>query len=103
MEHLSLQQIVSTTTTSNGAMPRFLLLENYPALMMRDWLPPEEEWPELAELRAEHERLLDACDGAIAGATATNAGFREEDERVKAEVEAALREGREEMLVEVTP
>jgi hypothetical protein len=39
-------------------MKRWLLLENNTALSDPGWLPPPEAWPELAELRAEHERLL---------------------------------------------
>src|SRR5215218_2861731 len=39
-------------------MKRWLLLENNPALSQPGWLPPPEAWPELAPLRAEHERLL---------------------------------------------
>jgi hypothetical protein len=102
MNHVSLQHIINTTSTTNGAIPRFLLLENYPALMLRDWLPPADEWPELAELRTEHERLLAACDRAIAAATATNARFSTEDDAVKAEIEAALRESREEKKLKTT-
>lgn len=30
------------------------------------WLPPEEDCPELADLREQHERLLAACDEALA-------------------------------------
>jgi hypothetical protein len=39
-------------------MKRWLLLENYPAVRSGDFFPPEEVWPELAHLRAEHQRLL---------------------------------------------
>jgi hypothetical protein len=37
---------------------RWLLLENNPTLLRHDWLPPADVWPELANMRREHERLL---------------------------------------------
>jgi hypothetical protein len=94
LELLSLRDIINTTTTSG--MPRFLLLENYPALMDRGWLPAETEWPEFTELRDEHHRLLDACDRTIRIATEANARFRVEDERLEAEMADALAKGRKE-------
>jgi hypothetical protein len=39
-------------------MKQWLLLENNPALLRHDFFPPPDVWPELAPLRAEHERLL---------------------------------------------
>lgn len=39
-------------------MKQWLLLENHPALSDPGWMPPPEAWPELAELQAEHVRLL---------------------------------------------
>src|SRR2546423_1450616 len=101
MDSPGLQWWISTTTTSGRE--RQLLLENYPALMLREWLPPEEEWPELRELRAEHERLLDACDEALAAAVRTNAKFRVEEEKQEAETAAAIREGRKEKTLKATP
>jgi hypothetical protein len=99
-----LRDIVNTTMTSQGRMPRFKLLEDYPALMDRGWLPAADEWPEFGELRDEHHRLLDACDRAIRIASETNARFRAEDDQVAAEMKAALKEGREEKHdLKVTP
>jgi hypothetical protein len=37
---------------------RWRLLEDEPALVSPEWLPPAEECEQLADLRAEHERLL---------------------------------------------
>lgn len=37
---------------------RWRFLEDNPALVQPNWLPPEDEAPELAELRAEHVRLI---------------------------------------------
>lgn len=44
---------------------RWPVLEDNPVLTNRGWLPPAEECPELADLRAEHERLLAARAEAL--------------------------------------
>jgi hypothetical protein len=49
---------------TGGAYERILVANR--ACLDRGWLPPAAECPELAELRAKHERLLDACDEALA-------------------------------------
>jgi hypothetical protein len=77
-------------------------LEDNPALLMRDWLPPEDEWPELAELRTEHERLLDARTEAWEAAGELTGRFSAEDEARSEEMKVALREGREPDEVPVT-
>src|SRR5262245_11820184 len=90
-------------TTAAADRERVIMLENYPALLQRDWLPSEEEWPELADLRAEHERLLDGCEAALATASEANAEFSAEKEAQHDEMQSALREGRQEEEMPVTP
>src|SRR5689334_13073006 len=91
------------TTEKSGRAERHLLLENYPALLRPDWLPSPRDWPEFADLRAEHERLLAACESALRKAQETNAKFAAEDQRQHDEIEAAVREGRKEKQVKRTP
>jgi hypothetical protein len=79
------------------------ILDDGPALLKRDWLPPEDEWFELADLRREHHRLLDERSAALRIAMETNAKFSTEDESRNSELEAAIREGRDEREVELTP
>src|SRR5690349_8036128 len=79
------------------------LVEDHPALLRADWLPPEDVAPELAELRREHLRLLAARQEAADIAGATNTGYRREDEAHEAELAAALREGREPEQLKRTP
>jgi hypothetical protein len=41
-------------------MRRYRFLEDNPGVVRQGWLPPASEVPELADLRADHDRLLDA-------------------------------------------
>lgn len=41
-------------------MRRYRFLEDNPGVMRQGWLPPASEVPELADLRADHDRLIDA-------------------------------------------
>jgi hypothetical protein len=102
MDEPDLLYMYLNTTVASGR-PRLILLENYPAILHRDWLPSEEEWPEFADLRAEHERLLDGCEDALLAASEANAEFAAERKAQHAEMEAALRENREEEQMSLTP
>jgi hypothetical protein len=84
-------------------MKRWLLLENEPALLRADWLPPEEEAPELAELRKEHVRLLALRQKVWDEASANVEKFKAEDDARAEELRLAYREGREPNLGDGTP
>src|SRR5215216_98906 len=60
-------------------MKRWILLENNPALFRPGWLPPDEFCPELAHLRAEHERLLAVVRDETAAASAIRKQYEAED------------------------
>lgn len=60
-------------------MKLWILLENNPALLQRGWLPPEKLCPELAGLRAEHQRLLTVVREETAAAHAIKKQFEAED------------------------
>lgn len=47
---------------------RHQFLEDNPAVVGADWFPPGEDCPELADLRAEHERLTALAAGELAAA-----------------------------------
>lgn len=58
---------------------RWFFLENNPALLDPDWLPDEQAWPELAELRREHVRLLGIARDAAESYSAVLARHESED------------------------
>jgi hypothetical protein len=82
---------------------RWLLLEENPALLRPDWMPPPEDWPEFADDRAEHVRLLAVRQQAWDEACALSARFQAEDEVRAQAVKTALVEGREPDEPETTP
>src|SRR4051812_31840720 len=61
---------------------RYRLLFENPALVRRGWLPSADDVPELADLREEHTRLLDARAQASADASAL-AQQREAEEEAR--------------------
>lgn len=79
------------------------VLEDNPALLKPNWLPPADDWPELAELRAEHERLLTARAEAWAAAQEVVGRHRAEDEARGEAMKVAVRENREPEEVVLTP
>ena len=84
-------------------MKRWLLLENEQALLNFGWLPPAEDAPGLAELRAEHERLLAARQDAFDNSVAVQQRYLDEDEARAEELRKAILEGREPEANETTP
>jgi hypothetical protein len=62
-------------------MKRWTLLENNTALLSPGWLPPGGDWPELADLRAEHERLLVASVEASRAVAEVKRRHEAEDEQ----------------------
>jgi hypothetical protein len=79
------------------------LLEDHPALSKPDWLPPGAEWPELAELRAEHERLLTARAEAWTAAGEVVGVFNREDEARDEALRQSFRTGKAPEEVDLTP
>jgi len=79
------------------------MLEEHPALLRADWLPSPEDWPEFADDRAEHVRLLAVRQQAWDEACNLSAQFQAEDEVRAQAVKTALVEGREPDEPETTP
>jgi hypothetical protein len=94
---------VDNIRTQEVNVKRWLFLEENPALLLRDWMPPADEWPEFAEQRAEHESLLTQRQKAWDDACALAETFEAEDVAREQEVKEALREGREPDESQTTP
>src|SRR4051794_4224475 len=60
---------------------RWRYLEDNPATMNPGWIPPAAECPELAELRAEHERLLAGSHEALKALSELKGRAESEKER----------------------
>jgi hypothetical protein len=76
-------------------MERHELLDNNPALWRSNWLPDGSEWPELAERRAQHERLLAAVEQARAQELAVHRRHSAAEKAHAAELQEAFLQGRE--------
>lgn len=76
-------------------MERFRLLEMEPALSRPNWLPTGDAWPELAERRAQHERLLAAIAQVEQETLEAWQGHDAAEKAHAAELQAAFLEGRE--------
>ena len=66
---------------------RYKFLEDNPAVEQRGWLPPADEVPELGDLRADHDRLLDAV-----AETARESGDLQRKRRAELEAQRAAHE-----------
>jgi hypothetical protein len=66
------------------------------------WLPPEAECPELADLRAEHLRLLSAVDQALTKLSAMRVAAESAESRRSDAVREAIRAGKDASRVKVT-
>jgi hypothetical protein len=67
-------------------------LDSYPAVSRRDWLA-DADWPELAELRDEHARLLDSRDAAGVELAAARSRFESEDNARTSALRDSFRSG----------
>lgn len=76
-------------------MERHDLLENNPALSKKNWLPSTTDWPELADRREQHERLLLAVEEAQAQALAVHRRHEAAEKAHAEELQQAFLEGRE--------
>ena len=65
------------------------------ALKSADWLPPADVWPELAELRAEHERLLAVVSQEGRAAWEIEKRYEEEDAARDEALREAFRTGKD--------
>lgn len=72
---------------------RWFLLENNTALRQPGWLPPPAVWPELAPLRAEHERLLAVAHEEAAALMELRKQHEGEDEDRAVAIKAAFLSG----------
>lgn len=73
---------------------RWQILEREPALLKPNWLPNEAAWPELAERRAQHERLLAAIAEVGQEALAARQRHDAAEKAHADELQAAFLEGR---------
>lgn len=74
-------------------MKHWPVLENNRALLHPGWLPPEDVWPELGELREEHLRLLAAREQAVIEAVEVQHRHEAEDADRSTEIKTALLDG----------
>src|SRR5436853_4463057 len=81
---------------------RWEFLFKNPAVSDPGWLPPQDEVPELADLRADHERLLAARTEAGQAAYALRQRRERELEAQRAAREQALLDGKDARLPKVT-
>jgi hypothetical protein len=79
------------------------LIWNNPALLMEEWLPDPPPWPELAEMRLDHLRLLQERARLGSELSGLRQRFKDEDETRAEAMQAAYREGAAPELAEVTP
>ena len=66
-----------------------------PGLTQPNWLPPADAWPELAECRAEHERLLGIVASEQSAVSALERRFADEDKNHSASLRDAFLGGDE--------
>jgi hypothetical protein len=74
-----------------------------PAVLAFDWLPPDQRWPELNELRETHVRLRAASSAAAHAVSALERNFAAEDEAKDIALKAAFTAGTDPELPEITP
>src|SRR4051812_11844257 len=101
---------MAVSIDASAAPPRELpptppepLLAEVPAFASPDWLPEDSGWPLLAELRAEHVRLLDQLRAVREEEASLQHRFAEQDEAREAAEVAGFRDGAEPDLPELTP
>jgi hypothetical protein len=79
------------------------LIENNPALLYEDFFPAESPWPEIAELREMHVRLLGERVRTAQALSELSREFAAEDERRKTALTNAIYADAKPDLPEITP